>query len=138
MNDLLNSQLRKVNHYLKYPKQDLENFLFPRILNRGESLLITAGSLSTAVLWKVSLLWKLTSISTAGSCSAAVTLKSVILFLFYLKTSSCLGKKDSHFCLVYRKVYWKITISMLFHIRGNWSLRGSLSTALLWKVSLLY
>ena len=45
------------------------------------------------------------SISTAGSFSTAVTSKSVILFLFYSKNSSCLVVKDSHFCLVYGDVF---------------------------------
>ena len=30
-----------------------------------------------------------------------------------------LGKKDSHFCLVYGKVYQKISISILYNVRGN-------------------
>ena len=37
--------------------------------------------------------------------STAVTLKSLILFLFYFKNSSCLGKEDSQFCLVYGNVF---------------------------------
>ena len=44
------------------------------------------------------------SINTAGSIYT-MTLKSVILFLFDFKKSSSLGEKDSHFCLVYGKVY---------------------------------
>ena len=58
-------------------------------------------------LWKFRLLWKMSllyytagSISTASSIYTALTLKSVILLLLYFKNSSCLVKKDSHFCLV--------------------------------------
>ena len=40
-----------------------------------------------------------------GSISTSRQLKSVILFLFDFKKSSCLGEKDSHFRLVYGKVY---------------------------------
>ena len=40
-----------------------------------------------------------------GSISTSRQLKSVILFLFDFKKSSCLGEKDSRFCLVYGKVY---------------------------------
>ena len=58
--------------------------------------------------------------STASSISTTVTLKSVILFLFYFKHRSCLGKDNSHFCLVYGKVL-KITLFILFHVRRNWS-----------------
>ena len=54
----------------------------------------TTGSFSTAG-----------SISTAISISTSVTLKSVILFLSDFLKSSCLDKTDSHFCLVYGKVY---------------------------------
>ena len=45
------------------------------------------------------------SIFTSSSISTAVTLKSVILFQFDFKKSTYLGKKESHFCLVYGKVY---------------------------------
>jgi hypothetical protein len=40
-----------------------------------------------------------------GSISTSRQLKSAILFLFDVKKSSCLGEKDTHFCLVYVKVY---------------------------------
>ena len=40
-----------------------------------------------------------------GSISKSLTLKSVILFPFDFKKSSCLGEKDSHSCLVYWKIY---------------------------------
>ena len=66
---------------------DLEIDLFP---------CHTAGSISTAG-----------SINTASSIFTAVTLKSVVLFLLYFKNSSCLGKKDSKFCLVYGNVCLK-------------------------------
>ena len=42
-----------------------------------------------------------------GSISTSRQLKNVILFLFDFKKSSCLGERDSHFCLVYGKVYLK-------------------------------
>ena len=119
--------------------------------NQGGVSFNTAGSLSTALLWKLSRhtlnnIKKVTgiipfnvtaveielfpcytagSISTAGSnnttssISTAVTLKSAILFLFYFKNSSCLGKKDSHFCLVYGTVFINVTFLILFHVRGN-------------------
>ena len=44
-----------------------------------------------------------------GSISTSLTLKCVILFLFDFLKSSRLGKKDSHFGLVYGKVYPKIS-----------------------------
>ena len=62
---------------------------------------------------------------SAGSISTSLTLKSVILFLFDFLKSSCLGKKDSHFCLVYGKVYIKkISISILCHERDKGSFPG--------------
>ena len=58
-----------------------------------------------------------------GSISSSWQLKSVILFLFDFKKSSCLGEKDSHFCLVYGKVYKKIFF-IIFHVRGHVSFPG--------------
>ena len=54
----------------------------------------------------------------------SVTLKSVILFLLNFNKSSFLSKKDSDFCLVYGIVYKKISISILFHVRGNGNFPG--------------
>ena len=59
-----------------------------------------------------------------GSITTSLTLKSVIPFLFDFIKRSCLGEKDSHFCLVYGKVYQKILISLLFHVPGNTSFSG--------------
>ena len=69
------------------------------------------------------------SILTGGSFSTSrlnfhIHLKSVILFLFDFKKSSCLGEKDSHFCLVYAKVYFKKIFFILFHVRGHGSFPG--------------
>ena len=93
-------------------------------------------------------------IELAVEISTSVTLKSVILFLFDFKKRSCFGKKDFHFCLVYGKVYQgcilnskfiflpppggggsnrriytpevylKISIYILFYVRGNGSFPG--------------
>ena len=58
-------------------------------------------------------------------------IKKCDTFLLDFKKNFIFGKKDSQFFLVYGKVYSKITIiSLLFHVRGNWSFpRGSISTA---------
>ena len=49
---------------------------------------------------------------------------NVILFLFHFKNNSCLGKKDSHFCLAYGNVFkMYLTFLILIHVRGNWKFR---------------
>ena len=50
-------------------------------------------------------------------------------FCLTFKKSLCLGDKNSHFWLVYGKVYKKISISLLFHVRGNRSFSGRLNWA---------
>ena len=78
------------------------------------------------------------SINTASSISTAVTLKGVILFLFYFRNSSCFGKKDSHFCLLYGKVILNEIFFNYSTYEGTENVGRSISTATLWKVRLLY
>ena len=69
-----------------YPTKN--KFLGKQSLSRGGISFLTGGSFSTSRL-----------------NFHIPAFKSVILFLFDFLKISCLGEKDSHFCLVYAKVY---------------------------------